>query len=320
MNRPVCLLLALALPLVACTEPAPQANPEFNDAAKFAFVEFDDVEPANLAFAVRALERELYLAVDVEADATDERALSPEPLTFDDVDDLGQIPDVYPDGFDNSVAGSDVLPENTFPIAVAKVSAYDPLDHTGYQLLADQTPVEPSSPDHYDRTFLDGTETCYAGMGCEFLLTDNYLTKDNPLLTITYTLLKQYRWVDLNLPDPASVAEGEPIVNEGEPRWAIIGRSWDPEIAVGESGNAAIFQSYSIEIWVPRDGGGFVRDGSEANADGGAWTADSSGGGSLRLLALWSETSFGDADVIVNTTRNGIDGIFDVQESWLDEI
>ncbi len=316
MNRPVAIAIAFALPLAACTPP-PQANPEFNDAAKFTFVEFADPEPANLAFAVRALERELYLAIDVEAEASADRALTPEPLTADDVADLDR-PDIYPDGFSGAVAGDPVDPENTFPIAVANVSAHDPAVHVGYQLLLDQTPVEPSSPDHYDRTFRDGTDACYPDNSCDYLLTDNDLTKDNAILTITYELTKEYRWVDLNLPDPATVAEGEPIVNEGEPRWAIIARSWDPDVAVGDDGSTAIFQSYSIEIWVPRDGAGFVRDGSEENIDGGAWTSDSTGGGTLRLLALWSETSFGDDPVIVNVTRGGIADIFDVQEEWLD--
>jgi len=313
------LALAGLFVLAGCTidgVAGPQANPSFNDAAKFAFVEFDNPEPAALAFAMRAFEPEIYLAIDVEADASEDRVMQLEDLAPDDIDNLGTIPDVYPEGFD--LEGLPVDPARTFPMAVARLSAHLPAEHVGYMLLDDQAPVEPSSPDHYDRTFLDGTEVCFPGRECDRLLTENFLTKDNALLTITYDLIKQYRWVDLNLPDPADFTEGEEIVNDGEKRWAIIARSWDPDVAIGVSGNTAVFQSYSVEVWFPRDGGGFVRDGSDENAGGGAWTADSTGGGTLRLLALWSESSFGDAPIVINATRNGIDDIFAVQEAWID--
>ena len=98
---------------------------------------------------------------------------------------------------------------------------------------------------------------------------------------------------------------------DGPARWAIVGRSWNPQSAVGDAGANAIFQSYSIEIWVPRDGGGFLRDGSEENADGGQWTTDSSGGGTLRMMAVWAETSFGMNALVEQVTRDGIDDIFE---------
>ena len=284
----------------------PLADPEFNDAAKFAFVEFDNPEPAALAFVLRDFEAQIYQAVDVEAEDSTDRVMTLEDLSEEDIADLGELPDVYPEGFD--LAGEPVDPERTFPLAVVKTSAHLPEDHVGYMLLEDQVPVEPSSPDHYDRTFLDGTEVCFPGKDCDMLLTENNLTKDNFALTITYDLIKQYRWVDLNLPNPSDFSEGEEIVNDGPKRWAIIARSWDPTVALGVQGETAIFQSYSVEVWIPRDGGGYLRD------DG----ADSEGGGSLRLLALWSETSFGDSATIINLTRNGIDEIFTVQEEWME--
>jgi hypothetical protein len=320
VRTPAACLLSLSLfALPACSidnAAGPLANPSFNDAAKFAFARFADPEPANLAFAVRQFEREIYLALDVEAANSTDRVMQLDDLDEEDIDDLGTLPDVYPEGFD--LAGQPIILSRTFPLAVARLSIHLPADHVSYMILSDQTPVEPSSPDHYDRTFLDGTDGCFPDRSCDRLLTENDLTKDNAALTITYDLIKQYRWVDLNLPDPADFNEGDEIVNEGETRWAIIARSWDPEVAVGVKGNAAIFQSYSVEVWVPRDGGGFVRDGTEQNLDGGDWTADSTGGGALRLLALWSETSFGDDAAVIALTRNGIDGIFTVQEEFMD--
>jgi hypothetical protein len=310
--------LGLVLLFAAGCTPSPQANPVFNDATIYAFVEFDNEEPANLAFAVRELEREIYLAVDVEAAETLDRALAPNSLSFDDISTVSPVPDVYPEGFDHPAEGDTVDPSRTLGIAVSAPSDHDPSAHVEYILLADQVPVEPSSPDHYDRTFDDGVD-CFADRSCEFLRTTNDLTKDNALMTVSYILMKEYRWVDLNLPDPAEVPEGDPIVNEGEERWAVIARAWDPDVAIGEGGNTAIYQSYTIEVWIPRDGGGFVRDGSETNADDGDWTADSSGGGLLRMMTLWSESSFGDAGIVETATRNGMDDIFEAQEAWLND-
>ena len=226
--RAAAALAALAL-MTGCP-PTPQANPVFSDATLFTFVEFDDPEPANLAFAARQLEREIYLSVDVAATNVDDRALAPEPLANEDVAGLDEIPDVYPEGFASE--GEPIQAGRALGVAVVGLSGHLPAEHTGYVLLADQVPVEPASPDHYDRTFDEGAD-CFADRSCEFLRTTNDVTKDNAAMTATYILRKDYRWVDLNLPDPAEVPEGEPIVNEGPERWALIARAWDPEVAIG---------------------------------------------------------------------------------------
>ena len=102
-------LAALFLPFLTACEGSgpPQANPEFNDAAIFAFSSFDDPEPANLAFAVRELEKQLYLAVDVEAAAAGDRALSPAVLTDANIDSLPSTPATYPEGFDSEGEADD---------------------------------------------------------------------------------------------------------------------------------------------------------------------------------------------------------------------
>lgn len=311
--RAAAALAALAL-MTGCP-PTPQANPVFSDATLFTFVEFDDPEPANLAFAARQLEREIYLSVDVDATSPDDRALAPAPLGNEDVADIDEVPDVYPEGF--ASAGDPIYAGRALGVAVVGLSGHLPPPHAGYILLPDQVPVEPSSPDHYDRTFDEGAD-CFADRSCEFLRTTNDVTKDNPLMTATYILRKDYRWVDLNLPDPAEVPEGEPIVNEGTERWALIARAWDPDVAIGDQGNTAIYQSYTIEVWLPRDGDGYIRDAADVNADGGTWTSDSTGGGSVRMMTLWSETSFGTSSAVEEVTKDGIDDIFVAQNDWLD--
>ena len=66
-----------------------------------------------------------------------------------------------------------------------------------------------------------------------------------------------------------------------------------------------------------------MRDGTETNLDGGEWTADSDGGGTLRFLTLWGETAFDginpSEDTIAGTTRAGINDNLMAQEEWLDE-
>jgi hypothetical protein len=285
------LLAATAL-LCAC-EPPPAADPEFSDAAVFAFVEFESEQPADLAFALRKFEETIYTSMDLEAAPSRDRAVVPEALTTPDLADID-----HPDRD----------PEAALAIGVAKLSAFEPDPHTGYILLDDQVPVEPGSPDHYDRTFFQGRD-CWADRGCEYLFTDNALTKQNALLTITYDLRKDYRWIDMGLPDPSSVPAGETPVNPGDPRWALAARSWLDEEAYGDAGANAILQSYTIEVWIPRDGAGYVGAG-----------VDSTGGGLLRAMVLWSEAELSvtdDEDLILNTTRGGIDDIFDGQEAWL---
>jgi hypothetical protein len=317
MKTAVLSALALAAPalLLGC-QPTPQANPVFSDATIFTFVEFDDPEPANLAFAVRELEREIYLAVDVDQDNPHDRALVPDRLAAEDITGFDQLPETYPEGF--AGAGDPIVVGRALGVTVVGLSSHEPSPHTGYLLLPVQIPVEPGSPNHYDRTIDSGAD-CFADRGCDALRTTNDLTKENALMVASYILRKDYRWIDLNLPDPADVPEGEPIVNEGTERWAIVARSWDPEVAIGENGSTAVYQSYTIEIWVPRDGDGYIRDPADENLDLGSWTGDSTGGGSLRMMTLWSETSFGTDVAVENATIGGIDDIFVAQNTWLDE-
>ncbi|MCB9678011.1 MAG: hypothetical protein H6737_23125 [Alphaproteobacteria bacterium] len=291
------------LVLIGCAKAPPAADPEFNDAAIFLLREFDGPE-ADLAFALRQVEEQVYLSIDVAAERVQERALSPAPVTTADVERMNG------EGRDPALA---------LPVAVAKLSAFEPADHASIQMLVDHTPVEPYSPDLYERTFLDG-DACWEGIGCQQMQTTNDLIKVNALMEVHYELLKDFRWIDMNLPDPSTVPEGEEVVNTGEPRWAFIARAWTDRTFDGEGGNVHIHQSYTIDSWIPRDGGGFVRTGAEQNTDDGEWTTDSTGGGTLRMLALWAETDLGfpvGDDVVIGTTRSGIDDNMTAAEEWL---
>jgi hypothetical protein len=275
------VLLAAVFALGACKRAPPPGNPEFNDALRYAFVHFDD-EPVVVAFAIRSLEANIYASMDVTADNSNDRALSPERLTEEDVANL-EHPDRDPSA--------------ALPVAVAGLSVFLPPQHARIQMLADQTPVEPYSPDFYAREFLDGEE-CWSTQDCGRLDTWNDLIKKNTLMEIPYQFYKDFRWVDLNLPDPADVPEGEEPTNPGEPRPAIIGRSWQEVSGDGVGGNTHIYQSYTVEVWVPRDEG------------------------TLRMMSVWSEVDVGFAvsdEIVAGTTRGGIDKNFETGDEWLAE-
>ena len=274
-------IVAIALVLTgACRKKAPEAPPEFSDALVHLFTSFDESDEI-LVQAVRDIEKQIYLDMDVTAESFVDRALEPDRLNAGNVETLEHT--------DRGVA-------DALAVAVAYTSPFSLDDHTPLQLRSDHRPFEPYSPDHFERFFLEG-EDCWLDRSCTLLRTHNELTKKNPLMEVVYEFYKDFRWVDLSTDD--------------SPRWAYVGRSWNPESYEGESGKAWIHQSYTIELWVPRDGRGFVRNGSSENSDGGDWTADSAGGGILRMLSLWSETEFSGFnftdDQVMGTMRLGID-------------
>jgi hypothetical protein len=302
------LALTTLLAFSACKKAPPQADPEFSDALSFLFTSFES-DTANLAFAMRNLEEQVYLGMDVDAEKEQDRALQPEYLRRPDVSTLE-----HPEDRDIS---------NALPIAVAGASVHDIDDHMALQLEIDHKPWEPGSPNHFERTFLDG-EACWGARDCDELRTDNALTKENFLMTVEYTFYKDFRWIDLNLPAPSKVPEGEEAINTGKERWAYVGRSWTPQSFEGDSGKAWIHQSYTIEIWIPRDGKGFVRKKNSQNMDDGDWEGDSTGGGVLRMLSLWTETEFKGLsvsdDTVVATVRRGIEDNFIAADEYLSEL
>jgi len=282
----------------------PPANLQFSEAAALVFREFDNEEPAWVARGLRELEREIYLTMDVDAASPTLRAVTPDQLTEADV---------------AGVEHPELPLDRNIAVAVAFESKYSVDVLSELPVLPDQLPFEPSSPKHYDRTFVEGSD-CWTTRDCEFLITSNDLTKDNAAIApITYTLPKEYRWVDLNLPEPA---ENGPLVqNEGEPRWGIAARTWMLEPETNPEGDS-IQQSYSVELWVPRNGQGFVRTEDDENVNEGTWTGDSTGGGTLRMMSIWSQSIIisiaADDETIAAVTRGGIDDIFQTVEDWMD--
>jgi hypothetical protein len=271
----------LVLSLVACRKESPAADPEFSDTLTYLLSSFDTGAEADLAFAMRDLEARIHSDMDLQASNPVDRSLLPSALAEADVADIER------ENTDRDLGAA-------IPVAVAGLSAWPVEAHVALQLMPDQRPIEPYSQEKYDRSFIEG-EDCFEAGDCEVLRTTNDQTKDNLLMTLDYILLKDFRWVDLSLPDPS--AEGQEPT--GEPRMAMLARSWTDRSWAGRSGNSFVHQSYTVEVWLPQDSG------------------------SLRLQSLWSETEFDGLDVsddmVIGTTRSGIDKIFATAEDYLAE-
>lgn len=293
-------VLALALSLPAC-KALEEAEVEFNKPLTDSYREFDSPDEI-LAAPLRALERQLYLTMVLESKDPAERALEPDLLTRADVEGLEGIPDRDP---------ADAL-----AVATGYLSPFDLADHARIPLLKDQREVEPQSPDHYDREFLEG-EDCWQGRDCAWLNTFQDLTKSYSLLgSVEYEFFKDFRWVDMNADHP----------ERGE-RWAYIARSWNPgsyskDGDPDEKDGLVLWQSYTLELWFPRNGGGFVWSDEDPKPSDRPEAADSSGGGTLRLLTLWTETKLpieADKKTEAGTIRWGSNQNFEAHDRWLEE-
>ena len=285
--RPVigCVVLLLS---GACRRSSPEADAELATGLGWLFANFEGDEQ-DLGPVLRGLENQTYLSLELEGGVVP-RSLEPALLVDADLDGL-----THPDR-DLTAA---------LPMAVARLSDFDGDAHNEVVLMADQVPVEPYSPDLYDRTFVEG-EDCFGDRSCSTVRTVNDLIKKNPLMEVRYTLHKDFRWVDMS--------------DDDTPRWATIARSWVEESTSGSSGKSTIQQAYSIEYTIPRDGRGFVA--AEA-PEGTVVEHDSDASGAFRLQALWSETTFqglniGD-DTVKGTIRAGIDKNFKAADEFLEE-
>jgi len=170
-------------------------------------------------------------------------------------------------------------PDDQLPMAVAVRSSFGTDDHAALVGLVDQTPLEPSNQ-HYDRSFVTSWDE-WINRESLSLQTTNSITRENILMTLTFTSYKDYRWVQL--PD--------------EDGWAVVGRSWIIQQYENEGGGTTMDFNSNVELTVP------------------------SGSGTLRYNTLWSAMHFGVelADsVLMNLIRNGIQDGYEATEAYLE--
>lgn len=282
MSHRILLAVPLLVPMGACRRDSPPADAAFSDTLIYLLASIHSAEPAELAVAMRDLEQRIADDIDLASKDTVERSLQPARLTASDIESIER-------------QNTDRDPAAAIPIAVAARSAFPTPEHMALQLMSDQRPIEPYSPDKYDRSFLEG-EDCFLDRACDTLRTSNDLTKENLLMTIDYILLKDFRWVDLSLPDPDAPEE-----SFGDERWAVLGRSWTDRSFSGRDDKSHIHQSYTMEVWIPEESGSVIR-----------------------MQALWSETEFEGLSVsdeaVISTTRSGIDKNFEAGEDYLESL
>lgn len=174
-------------------------------------------------------------------------------------------------------------PGATLPVALAWSSPFAPTEHDRISLISDQVPegedaIEPFAIE-YTRTFTAG-EDCFPAE-CEFLRSRNDMTKENPSMTVPLVLMKDWRAFELS-----------------DGRAARASRGWMEEGATELEGSDRIEQSYAIELWT-----------------------EQGDGTTLRLLVLWAETTFEEEtadDLVVFTTRIGMDTLFRNHDGWIE--
>ncbi len=260
-------MAAIVLVGVGCRE-LPQAPTELSELSTWLFANFENEDDELLAVGLGNL-AQFFDERGVDTDFEDQ-AWELERMTASDVQDV-----THPDR----------EPAAALPVGLVAPSAFAPADHARVVVLEDQTPVEPASPDLYDRSFLEPDDpSCFPPAECALLRTDNDIEKKNLLMSIRYTKRKDFRW--------------SRVILDGEESEGFLARSWFEEEAWGEEEANAILQSYSIDVVLP-------------HGDAGA----------LRYLALWTEASMygvGD-DVILGMMQGGIEDVLVATEAWLEE-
>ncbi len=205
--------------VLGCSEPI-EAPAEVQDLTLWFFEEWDSDDPDALQTAVANL---LTWVDTVDLTARwDERAYEVghiEPTELDGKIDHGRDPSV--------ALGVGVIYHSPNPVD----------DHLALQFITDQTPMEPSSPNYYQRTITEGAE-CFAARTCDVLRYENDILRENVLYEVQYLMEKELAWV----------AVGD------QARQAMCGRSWMPESAHDE-GKISLWQGYSIDLWVPLGSG-----------------------------------------------------------------
>lgn len=285
--------------LSAACKASPEAVLSLDEAIVGTFQKFEGTDE-EISSVMRGLETQLYTHMEVDAKDTLKRSVSQSLLSKEDV----ALP-----------GAPDRDPADALTVSTAWGSPFGVDDHAALTVRDDQCNLEATSPapSDYVREFLEGKD-CWPTRDCTWLKTTQDVIKHytgNIVPPIPYVFLKDFRWVDLNL--GLKDAEGE--------RWAYVARSYDPGSFSSENGKNTIWQSYTIEVWFPRDGDGFRWGGSgmtPPSEDAG----DSSGGGSLRFLGLWTDTEVAlsdDPSVLAGTIRWGMDQNYKTVDAFLED-
>ncbi len=223
--RPVVIPLLAAA--IGCAPP-PEAPEELSDLSRYLFREWGNEDPAVMEAGIRNLES-FVGDLDLTAGRLD-RSFSVNPLEEDDALEVVRPPS-------STLSGCD-------PVSLAFPSRHAVDDHARMHIEPDQGPFEPTAP-YYTREFLESeAPSCFVDRSCETLRTFNELARENDLMVVDLLLGKEFRWVSM-------------VDDAGDPsgRWAIVARSWMPEMAFERNGGDVLIQSYAADVWMGRPDG-----------------------------------------------------------------
>jgi hypothetical protein len=208
--------------LCACKRPA-EAPTELAALTVFLWEEWDGEDPEAMAAAVTDLRGFVDREVDLQG-GWEDRA-------FMEVGTMARA-EVAP------VVEHDFSPAETVGVGLFYASAFGVDRHIRDLIsMEDQTPVEPGSPEHYVRTFTEGTPACLRDRSCEVLSSMNSIERDTFLYELDCDMGKAWRWV---------------VTEDGTE--ALCARSWNVDENTNDS-SVRLLQGYGLDIFVPRPGG-----------------------------------------------------------------
>ena len=249
----------------------PEAPAELAELSNYLYREWDARDAAVPAAGLTNLAAFL---VDVELDSgrIDDRAWLLDPLEEADVEGIERP--------NRNLA-------DCLAVAVAGFSRWPVEDHARLQSEPDQTVTEPTSP-RYERSFPETDDpACFEERRCDQLVTFNDAERANIVLSTTFELFKDFRWLTYTDPD-------------GEERDAFYSRSWFEDSFEGDRGKNTLWQSYSVDVWLDR-------------GDGTAW----------RYQTLWSESEIEGASgegVLTGAVKIGTNGIYQAGDKAIGEL
>lgn len=258
------LLFPLALlTLSACKEPI-VAPAELGELCHYLFVSWPDEDPAVMTAGLDSFQTWATTEANPSSDDLEERFYLLPALARADVEAL---------------VNHDLDPSGADGVGVVYASRHTPADHASLFGLADQRPLEPASPDRYDRTITDGDAACFASGDCETLQASNDINRRNALFSVDYILMKAWRWVTLT-----------------DGSRAIAARTWTPDAGEPQEGSEdVVHQAYSIELWIP------------------------SGEGSIRWLVTWQDAELGlEEDTLQSLVGSSMQDAYEAVDEYLD--
>ncbi|TNE87678.1 MAG: hypothetical protein EP330_17540 [Deltaproteobacteria bacterium] len=215
--------LPVVLVLVACKKP-PEAPAELDELSRYLYGSWGAEDAAEREVGIANL---ITFMADVDLNGNvQDRSWELTPITEAELWDINWPQERNP---------ADVL-----GVSVARETDFEPADHAGLQILADQLELEPSAS-AYTRRFVEVSDpSCFVDGSCDPLFTENDVTRQNALISVDFVLYKDFRWVETENGD------------------ALFARSYVDQVWEGNSGSSRINQSYSCDLWIPDgQGGGF---------------------------------------------------------------